>query len=88
MGLREKICDTQDAAHVGIGAGVALLLTGIVAAATNIDGVADMVEITAPVPWADSYWNTLRTFAEMSLYTVPGGAALGYIRSKIYSSMR
>ncbi len=79
----EKIIDKTDLLFIGIAVGLAAMGTGIYASIANVHSLKDAWEISTPIPWTESYWNTLKLFASVAKYSFPVSAAAGYIGSKI-----
>ena len=86
--LLEKVIDDEDLIVMGVTAGLTLIGTGIYAAFANINGVGDVVDISAPIPWSTTYLSTLKTFGEAVIYSLPTSAVVGYIGSKILKKVR
>lgn len=79
----EKIINKDDLIFIGVAVGITAIGTGIYSSVVNIHTLRDAWEISVPFPWADSYWDSLKTFVSIAKYSIPISAVFGYIMSKI-----
>lgn len=81
-----NIINDQDKEVAVVGALVGLVASAVYGAVTNIHSFKDFWEIG--VKWGPAYVNGFKDFLKASLYTVPSGAVLSYIGSKVHSLLK
>lgn len=83
----ERMVDKTDLTLIGLAVGVTLAGTGMYASIEQVNTLKEAYEVSTPIPWAESYLSTLKTFFSVAKYSVPISAAVGYVGSKILKRM-